>query len=118
MRPDPGVYTALLREWSNGDPTALRRLMPLVLDELRKLARIHMSKEPPGHTLQPSALINEAFLRLVEMRSVDWDSRNRFFAAVSKIMRNILVDYARRKRSYKRGRQFRRVAMEEAQEAP
>jgi RNA polymerase sigma factor (TIGR02999 family) len=118
MHPVPGVYTQLLREWSNGDPTALPRLMPLVTDELRKLARIHMSKEAPDHTLQPSALINEAFLRLVELRRVDWESRKTFFGAVSKIMRNILVDYARRKRSYKRGGQFRRVEMEKALGVP
>ena len=109
-----GQITKLLQAWSRGDSTALEQLTPLVYAELRKLARYHMSREAPGHTLQPTALINEAFLRLVDMQQGDWKGRKQFFAAASQIMRRVLVDYARKKRSIKRGREITRVPLEDA----
>jgi RNA polymerase sigma factor (TIGR02999 family) len=109
-----GQLTTLLNAWSCGDPEALDRLTPLIYGELRKLARFHMSHEEAGHTLQPTALINEAFLKLIDIRQVDWKSRKHFYRAASQIMRRVLVDYARKKRSVKRGRQAKRVPFEEA----
>src|SRR5262249_52414164 len=101
--------TSLLGEWSRGDPEALDKLTALIYRELKKIARIHMSREAPGHTLQPTALINEAYVKLVGLQQTDWADRKLFFAAASQIMRHVLVDYARKKRSYKRGREFKRV---------
>jgi RNA polymerase sigma factor (TIGR02999 family) len=109
-----GQITKLLQDWSRGEAAALEQLTPLVYAELRKLARYHMSREAPGHTLQPTALINEAFLRLVDMQQGDWKGRKQFFAAASQIMRRVLVDYARKKRSIKRGREITRVPLEDA----
>jgi RNA polymerase sigma factor (TIGR02999 family) len=110
--------TRLLESWSQGNPDALDRLTPIVYAELRKLALYHMSREAPGHTLQPTALINEAFLKLLDFRRMDWKDRKHFYAAASQIMRRILVDYARKKRSVKRGREVKRVAFEEAMAQP
>src|SRR5206468_11109321 len=89
-----------------------------VYAELRKLARFHMAHEAPGHTLQPTALINEAFLKLMGMPNADWKDRKHFFAAASQIMRRVLVDYARKKRSFKRGRDVKRAVWDEALKAP
>jgi RNA polymerase sigma factor (TIGR02999 family) len=115
---EAGQVTKLLQAWSRGDRSALDRLAPLIYAELRKLARFHMSHEAAGHTLQPTALINEAFLKLVDIRKGVWKSRNHFFAAASQIMRRVLVDYARKKRSIKRGREVKRVPWEEAMNQP
>jgi len=109
-----GQLTRLLQAWGQGDPEALDRLTPLIYGELRKIARFHMSHEAAGHTLQPTALINEAFLKLIEIQQVDWKSRKHFYRAASQIMRRVLVDYARKKRSVKRGREVKRVPFEEA----
>ncbi len=106
--------TRLLQAWRDRDRAALDQLTPLIYGELRKLARFHMSREAPGHTLQATALIHEAFLKLVDFEGVDWKDRRHFFAAASQIMRRMLVDYARKKRSIKRGRQLKRVPFEEA----
>jgi RNA polymerase sigma-70 factor (ECF subfamily) len=106
--------TRLLEAWSQGDSEALEQLTPLIYGELRKLAHFHMSREGAGHTLQPTALINEAFLRLAAVQHTDWKSRRYFYAAASQIMRRVLVDYARKKRSIKRGREVKRVPFEEA----
>jgi RNA polymerase sigma-70 factor (ECF subfamily) len=106
--------TKLLQDWSQGDPEALDRLTPLIYGELRKIARFHMSREATGHTLQPTALINEAFLKLIHIEDPDWKSRKHFYRAASQIMRRVLVDYARKKRSVKRGREGKRVPFEEA----
>ena len=106
--------TRLLQAWRDGDRAALDQLTPLIYGELRKLARFHMSREAPGHTLQATALIHEAFLKLMDIEDVDWKDRRHFFAAASQIMRRVLVDYARKKRSVKRGRQLKRVPFEEA----
>jgi RNA polymerase sigma-70 factor (ECF subfamily) len=109
-----GQLTRLLQAWAQGDPEALARLTPLIYGELRKLARFHMSKERAGHTLQPTALINEAFMKLIDVQSVDWKSRKHFYRAASQVMRRILVDYGRKKRSVKRGREAKRVSFAEA----
>jgi RNA polymerase sigma factor (TIGR02999 family) len=98
----PGI-TQLLAKWSSGDKAAFDELIPLVYPELRRLARIFMGREDSGHTLQTSALINEAYLRLVNQQEVDWEGRAHFFAVASQVMRHILVDHARRYRYSKRG---------------
>ena len=113
MATEHGQLTKLLGEWTRGKNTALEELTPLIYGELRKLARFHMSREAPGHTLQPTAPINEAFMKLVDIQQADWKSRKHFFAAASQIMRHLLVDYARKKRSYKRGHDANRVPFEE-----
>ena len=94
--------TALLKDWSSGDRQALERLMPLVYDELRKLAASYLRVERPDHTLQPTALVHEAFLRLVDQRSVDWANRAHFFGIAAQMMRRILVDHARKRHAAKR----------------
>ena len=95
--------THLLRQWSDGDPQALDKLMPLVIDEVRDLARRALSLESPGHTLQPTALVNEAYLRLIDRRTFWWKDRSQFFSSLAELMRRILVDHARRTRAAKRG---------------
>jgi len=94
---------ALLRAWSDGDQTALDRLAPIVYDELRRLAHRYMEGEPRGHTLQTTALVNEAYMRLVEVKRIEWRSRGHFFAAAAEAMRRILIDNARRKGRVKHG---------------
>jgi len=93
----------LLRDWSGGDPNALEALIPLVHQQLRQLARRHLALERPDHTLQPTALVNEAYLRLVKERGMAWQDRAHFLAVAGQLMRFILVDHARRRRSEKRG---------------
>ena len=95
--------TELLIAWGDGDQAARDQLMPVVYEELHRLARRYMRRESPGHTLQTSALVNEAFLRLVDQRNVHWQSRAHFFAIAAQMMRRILVDYARNRGSGKRG---------------
>ena len=103
MPKSPAEVTALLARWSEGDPAALDRLAPLVFDELRALARGHLAGERPGHTLQPTALVNEVFLRLLGRRKVQWENRGQFFQCAIEMMRRILVDHARRRQAAKRG---------------
>jgi len=95
--------TGLLRAWGRGDSAALDRLTPLVYEQLRRMARSYMRNERPGHTLQATALVNEAFLRLVDTRNVDWTDRVHFFAVCARVMRRILVDAARSRAAIKRG---------------
>ncbi|HYP28675.1 MAG TPA: sigma-70 family RNA polymerase sigma factor [Blastocatellia bacterium] len=95
--------TELLIEWCNGDRTALERLVPLVEKELHRLAHNYMNREDPGHTLQTTALVNEAFLRLMDQNRVRWQNRAHFFAIAAKIMRRILLNYARDQKRDKRG---------------
>lgn len=95
--------TRLLEQWSDGDPRALERLMPLVLDQVRDLAARALARESPAHTLQPTALVNEVYLRLAGRRSVQWKNREQFFGFLADLMRRILVDHARRQRTSKRG---------------
>ncbi|HWS55675.1 MAG TPA: sigma-70 family RNA polymerase sigma factor [Pyrinomonadaceae bacterium] len=96
--------TKILRDWSNGDEGARERLIPFVYDELRRQARHLMSSESPGHTLQPTALVHEAFLRLSEQTGIDWQSRHHFYGIASRLMRHVLVDHARLHATEKRGR--------------
>ncbi len=95
--------TRLLRAWSSGDSEALNALTPLVYEELHRRAHWHMRRENPGHTLQTTALVNEAYLRLVDLRQVSWRDRAHFFALASRVIRHVLVDAARSRRSQKRG---------------
>src|ERR1039457_2433618 len=101
--PAVGDISMLLRSWSDGDQGALEKLTPIVLDELHRLARRYMKRERPGHSLQSAALVNEADLRLVDYRRMQWQNRAHFFAVSSQLMRRILVEHARR-RNLKRGR--------------
>ena len=95
--------TRLLVAWGNGDRAALDRLMPLVYEELRRLARHYMSRERPGHTLQTTALVNEAYLRLVDQEELRLENRAHFFGIAARLMREILVDHARSRQAAKRG---------------
>jgi RNA polymerase sigma factor (TIGR02999 family) len=106
--------TQLLLAWSKGDQTALEKLTPLVYGELHRLARRYMAQERPGHTLEATALVNEAYLRLVDSRDVRWRNRAHFFAVSAQLMRRILVDFARARRYQKRGGEVRRVSLDEA----
>ena len=106
--------TALLEAWGGGDKSALDRLMPLVYDELRRLAHRYMSHERPGHTLQTTALVNEAYMRLVNWKDVRWENRAHFFAASAQMMRRILVDFARNRQYLKRGAGAIQVSLGEA----
>jgi len=105
--------TALLIDWNNGNKTALDRLMPLVDRELHRLARHYMQQERPGHTLQTTALVNEAYLKLIDQRQVHWKNRAHFFALCAQLMRRILVDHARRRKYAKRGGDARRISLDE-----
>ena len=95
--------TELLRAWSQGDGSALDRLVPLVYEELHRLARNFMRRERPDHTLQTTALVNEAYMRLIDQRNVRWQNRAHFFAIAAKMMRRILIDHARKRASAKGG---------------
>lgn len=105
--------TALLRQWRSGDQSALDKLTPLVYDELRRLAHQYISRERPGHTLQTTALVNEAYLRLVDQKDIDWQSRAHFFAVSAQVMRHILVDYARQQAAVKRGGEFQKIELDD-----
>jgi RNA polymerase sigma factor (TIGR02999 family) len=106
--------TQLLEAWSGGDQTALDELMPLVYEELRRLAHHYMGRERPAHTMQTSALINEAYLRLIEQKGIHWQGRAHFYGIAARLMRQVLVDYARGRRYAKRGGDARRVSFDEA----
>jgi len=108
--PVSGV-TVLLKRWSAGDAGALDALLPAVQDELRRLARSYMRRERDGHTLEPTALVNEAYLRLVDQRDVHWASRGHFFAIAAQAMRRVLVDHARAHAAAKRGGGAERVTL-------
>jgi RNA polymerase sigma factor (TIGR02999 family) len=108
-----GNITQLLLQWRRGDQSALEQLMPLVYEELRRLARQCMRGERAGHTLQTTALVNEAYLRLVNSSRVQWQDRAHFFAIASQLMRRVLVDEARKRRNLKRGGEYTRVAIDE-----
>jgi RNA polymerase sigma-70 factor (ECF subfamily) len=108
--------TELLVEWRDGDKAALDRLMPLVYDELRRIAHRYVQHERDGHTLQTSALVNEAYLRFAGQRKVDWQNRAHFFAVTAQVMRHILIDHARRRRYAKHGGEVRQVPIQDAAE--
>ena len=114
MTPTPPEITQYLVAWGKGDNSALDHLMPLVYEELRHLAHRYMGRERPGHTLQTSALINEAYLRLIDQKDVHWQNRAHFFGIAAQMMRRILVDYARQRGFAKRGGHARPVPLEEA----
>lgn len=106
--------TALLQAWSAGDDTALDRLVPLVHAELRRLARRYMRRERAGHTIQTTALIHEAYIRLVQSKAIAWQNRAHFFGISARLMRQVLVDFARERGYRKRGGGDRRVPLDEA----
>lgn len=105
--------TELLVDWSKGDQEALNKLIPLVYDELHKLASRYLRRERPDHTLQTTALVHEAYLKLVDQKDANWQNRVQFFAVASQLMRRILVDYARRHRASKRGGSYYKVTLDE-----
>ena len=109
----PAEITRLLQAWGNGDQAALERLTPVVYDELRRMARRYMRREREGHTLQTTALVNEAYLRLVDATHVSWQDRAHFFAVSAQMMRRILVDAARARASARRGGQQVRAELDE-----
>ncbi len=108
------LITQMLQQWSDGNRDALEELMPLVYDELHKQARRYLRRERPNHTLQTTALINEAYLKLIDQREVNWESRTHFFAVAANMMRRILVDHARAKHREKRGGADENLPLEEA----
>src|SRR5262245_12030247 len=112
--PTPQEVTQLLIAWSNGDQAALERLVPFVYHARRRIARRYMEREPAGHTLQTTALVNEAYLRLVEQKEMKWQNRAHFFAISAQVMRRILVSMARARHANKRGGEARAVSLDEA----
>ena len=114
MEAAPEEITQLLINWRHGDKAALNQLTPLVYEELRRLARAFVGRERPDHTLQTSALINEAYLRLVDQDEPNWQNRAHFFAVAAQVMRHILIDYARSYRYEKRGAGAQRVGLDNA----
>lgn len=115
-RPISQEITQLLLAWGGGDQAALDQLMPLVHGELRKLAKRYMNRQRPGHTLQTTDLVNEAYLRLIDSSRVQWQNRAHFFAISAQLMRRILVDFARARQNLKRGGDAQRVTFDEALE--
>jgi RNA polymerase sigma factor (TIGR02999 family) len=109
----PKDVTRLLMSWSNGDQTALEELLPLVYDELRRLAALYLRREQPGHTLQATALVHEAYLRLVDQTSVNWQNRAHFFGAAANLMRQILIQHARARHADKRGGDQQKLYLDE-----
>lgn len=114
MAQAPHEISKLLAEWGQGDESALERLMPLVEAELRRLARAYMRREGINHTLQPTALVNEAYLKLIEQKDVQWQSRAHFYAIAARVMRRILLDYAKYRLRDKRGGGAEHVEFSEA----
>ncbi len=124
MRPDvnsekqsPGEVTRLLQSWADGDAAALEALWPLVYDDVRRLARRQMAGERGDHTLQGTALVNEAFIRLAGQRVFEWQNREQFLSLAAQIMRRVLVDHARQRAAQRRGDGARRVSIEDTQAA-
>ncbi len=115
---EPSDVTQLLNAWGDGRQEALDELMPIVYQELRKLARSHLRRERDEHTLQPTALVNEAYLRLVDQKNVQWQNRSHFFGIAAQLMRRILVDHARRRQSEKRGGGEAPMPFDEARGVP
>lgn len=114
MSPPPENVTQLLIAWNGGDKDALDKLLPIVYDELRRQAARYLRRERPGHTLQTTALIHEAYLRLIDQKSVHWQNRAQFFGIAAQMMRRILVDHARTKHRAKRGGSDIRVSLTDA----
>ena len=116
--PSTPEITRVLRELSEGHDTAPAKLMPLVYGELRKLAQAYLQEERADHTLQATALVHEAYIRLVDWKNVTWQNRAHFFALAAQVMRRILVDHAREKQAQKRGGQWTKLSLEEAVSFP
>ena len=108
----------LLHDWNRGDRTALDRLLPIVYEELRGMAARQLRRERLAHTLQPTALVHEVYLRIVDQRQVDWQDRAHFFGVAAGVMRRILVDYARRRNAHKRGKGAACMSIDDAGEIP
>jgi len=113
-QPSHDDVTGLLQAWSNGDTEALDKLVPLVYDELHQLAQYYMARERPGHILQTTALVNEAYLRLIDASRVSWQNRAHFLAISAQLMRRILVEFARSRGAQKRGANATPVLLDEA----
>ncbi len=117
VTPEPGEVTRLLKRWTEGDVTAIDALWPLVHEELRRLARRQLARERGNHTLQRTALVNEAFIRLSGQHSVDWLNREQFLSLAAKIMRRVLVDYARQRGAQRRGDGAEHLSLHDTQAA-
>jgi RNA polymerase sigma factor (TIGR02999 family) len=113
-KPSHKNVTDLLIDWGKGDPEAFETLMPLVYDELHRLASRYLRHERPGHTLQTTALVHETYLKLVDQKNTPWQNRAQFFAVAAQVMRHILVDYARSRRAFKRGGDCYRLSLDES----
>jgi RNA polymerase sigma factor (TIGR02999 family) len=118
MTTSPQQVTKLLVDWSNGDQQALEHLTPLVYGELRRLASRYLRKERPDHTLQSTALVHEAYLRLIDQKNVKWQNRAHFFGVAAQMIRRILVDHARGKHAAKRGAAAPKLSLDEAIAVP
>ncbi len=114
MIKEPTV-TQLLEDWNAGDPEAAMRVMPLVYDELRRIARSYFQRERRGHTLQATAIVHEAYVRLIEQSGIEWQSRAHFIGLAARVMRRVLVDYARERGTAKRGGDAQRVTLVEVE---
>lgn len=114
MEPAPNLITQLLMDWRGGDSAALEKLAPIVYEEMRRIARRYMKGERAGHTLQTSALVNEAYMRLVDHNNIQWENRAHFFAVAAQAMRRVLVDHARNRNYQKRGGGAHKVEFDEA----
>src|SRR5262245_5830413 len=112
----PQSLTELLLDWSGGDKIALDQMMPLVYDELRRIARTYLRRERSNHTLQPTALVHEAYLRLIDQRKVDWKNRAQFLGVAAQMMRRILVNHANHRNAGKRGGSALTLSLDEATE--
>jgi len=112
--PSAQNVTEMLRDWRKGDQEALEQLIPVVYDELHRQAARYLRREHPGHTLQTTALIHEAYLRLIKQQNIEWQNRAHFYAIAARLMRQILVDHARRRQATKRGGSDIKVPLEEA----
>src|SRR5580704_11372902 len=115
MEPAPEHLTRILEAVESGDPQAAEKLLPLVYEELRRLAAVKMQDQPTEHTLQPTALVHEVYLRLVGSEQQKWQNSRHFFAAAAEAMRQILVDWARKKGRLKRGGEWQRLNLDEVQ---
>ncbi len=114
MTPSPSNVTQMLHDWSDGDQEVLDKLIPIVYEELRRQAARYLRRERPGHTLQTTALIHEAYLRLIDQKNVRWQNRAHFYAISAQLMRRILVDHARSRQAAKRGGSDIKLPLEEA----
>src|ERR1700712_3020056 len=114
----PTSVTGLLQEWSQGDPSALEKLIPLVFKDLRQIAGRMFRRENDGHTLQPTALVNEVYLKLMGQRKISWQNREQFFGVAAMMMQRILVDYAKARQAAKRGSGVAMVPLDDSIMAP